>query len=167
MQYTKIIVDWTNKVGCPDCKLFRHSHRNDGKHWQTCKQHRKCVEIQHLAHQQELEDSSITYLDPSAQEHLRRLAEIETEDGSLERELHKVSENRNTSEHNLFHEIGITPLSCTDITHVHCMDIQTQHANKKNIITKTNTDPNVLAVLLPMCAIARAACSGKRPRGAS
>ena len=93
MSYIRVIVDYTKKVGCPDCGTYRATMYKDPnhKHWQTCKEHKRCVEIQHIAHQPETEEAR---LDGSYEEHVQRLADIEMQDGSIERELNTMAENK-------------------------------------------------------------------------
>lgn len=168
MAYTKVVIDWTKKVGCIDCIKFRRAHtkpqgmRHD---WHVCNQHRKCVDFQHLAHQPKTE-GSLELSAESAQEYYNKLAEIETEDGSQEREMNKLSENRNEQKNNLFHAEGVTMMTCKDPMHDYCQNKQAEAEldNKHPEIKPSKADSSLLSILLPMCAKARAACEGHATR---
>jgi hypothetical protein len=131
----------------------------------VCNQHRKCVEFQHLAHQPQV-NNSIELSADSAQEYYERLAEIETEDGTTEREMNKLSENRNEQKNSLFHADGITMMTCKDPMHDYCQNKQAEAEldNKHREIKPLKADSSLLSILLPMCQKARAACEGHATR---
>ena len=126
MSFIRVIIDWTKRSGCPECYTYRADmYKNpDYRHWQICKEHRKCVELQHLAHQPE--DIEPEMLEDSADAHSRRLIYIETNDGSLERELNTFAEDKYEVK-----ERGLDPEYCPEAPSRHVVSkIGTSEQNK-------------------------------------
>jgi len=150
MSYTQVIIDLTSKFGCPECAQYRHTvyHMSEGhmKHWQTCKIHRRCIELQHLAHQPELNDNQ-EFLPESADERAKQLADIETEDGSLERELNKRAEWRFQPKE-----------ECPNPEYIPEPPSREFHP--------IPASKEALSLLLPMCAIARGSCRSTKGEAA-
>ena len=158
MGYTRVIIDETRKHGCPECITFRmKAYKSENKkHWQLCKIHVKCVQLQHLTHQPKTEGA--IELHESAAAHMKALADIETEDGSIERELHKAAETRYSSP-----SVPHNADTCADMTHDYCQNKQdeaelTVHTKE---VKPIQTTKEVLALLFPLTLKARAACRGK------
>ena len=59
--------DLTLKFGCPECQAWRDEQPNNGKlhDWRHCTEHKRCIQYQHLAHQERefLPDEPIQQID--------------------------------------------------------------------------------------------------------